>query len=157
MATLDRIIIKDGIRSRLYDSIETAAKLSKGKVVVDVVSKDSIVMSENYACPECDFSLPELEPRMFSFNAPYGACSECKGLGIKLSIDEDLIIPNKDLSINEGAIVAINLDDEVGENPLTLDTSKVEWPLMLDPISFYVFCLFRNITGCETTLIKSEI
>ena len=109
---IDRIIIKDGIRSRLYDSIETAAKLSKGKVVVDVVSKDSIVMSENYACPECDFSLPELEPRMFSFNAPYGACSECKGLGIKLSIDEDLIIPNKDLSINEGAIVAINLDDD---------------------------------------------
>ena len=69
-------------------------------------------MSENYACPECDFSLPELEPRMFSFNAPYGACSECKGLGIKLSIDEDLIIPNKDLSINEGTIVAINLDDD---------------------------------------------
>lgn len=62
--------------------------------------------------PRMWFSLPELEPRMFSFNAPYGACSECKGLGIKLSIDEDLIIPNKDLSINEGAIVAINLDDD---------------------------------------------
>ena len=105
---IDRIIIKDGIRSRLYDSIETAAKLSKGKVVVDVVSKDSIVMSENYACPECDFSLPELEPRMFSFNAPYGACSECKGLGIKLSIDEDLIIPNKDFYIKDFKILTKN-------------------------------------------------
>ncbi|MCM1370930.1 MAG: excinuclease ABC subunit UvrA [Clostridium sp.] len=109
---VDRIIIKDGIRSRLYDSIETAAKLSKGKVVIDIVGHEPIIMSEKYACPECDFSLPELEPRMFSFNAPYGACSECKGLGIKLSIDEDLIIPNKTLSINEGAIVAINLDEE---------------------------------------------
>ena len=109
---IDRLIIKDDIRSRLYESIELASKLSKGKVVIDVVGKDKIVMSENYACPECDFSLPELEPRMFSFNSPYGACDECKGLGIKLKIDEDLIIPNKDLSINEGAIVSLNLDDE---------------------------------------------
>ena len=68
-------------------------------------------MSEMYACPDCDFSIPELEPRMFSFNAPYGACSDCKGLGIKLKIDEDLIIPDKTKSINEGAIVALNLDD----------------------------------------------
>ena len=109
---IDRLIIKEDIRSRLYESIELASKLSKGKVVIDVVGKDKIIMSENYACPECDFSLPELEPRMFSFNSPYGACNECKGLGIKLKIDEDLIIPNKDLSINEGAIVSLNLDDE---------------------------------------------
>ena len=109
---IDRLIIKEDIRSRLYESIELASKLSKGKVVIDVVGKDKIIMSENYACPECDFSLPELEPRMFSFNSPYGACDECKGLGIKLKIDEDLIIPNKDLSINEGAIVSLNLDDE---------------------------------------------
>ena len=109
---IDRLIIKEDIRSRLYESIELASKLSKGKVVIDVVGSDKIIMSENYACPECDFSLPELEPRMFSFNSPYGACDECKGLGIKLKIDEDLIIPNKDLSINEGAIVSLNLDDE---------------------------------------------
>ncbi len=109
---IDRLIIKEDIRSRLYESIELASKLSKGKVVIDVVGGDKIIMSENYACPECDFSLPELEPRMFSFNSPYGACDECKGLGIKLKIDEDLIIPNKDLSINEGAIVSLNLDDE---------------------------------------------
>lgn len=68
-------------------------------------------MSEHYACPFCDFSIPELEPRMFSFNAPYGACDDCKGLGVKLKIDEDLIIPNKDLSINEGGIVSLNLED----------------------------------------------
>ena len=109
---IDRLIIKDEIRSRLYESIELASKLSKGKVVIDVVGQDEIVMSENYACPKCDFSLPELEPRMFSFNSPYGACEDCKGLGIKLKIDEDLIIPNKDLSINEGAIVSLNLDDD---------------------------------------------
>ena len=109
---IDRLIIKEDIRSRLYESIELASKLSKGKVAIDVVGSDKIIMSENYACPECDFSLPELEPRMFSFNSPYGACDECKGLGIKLKIDEDLIIPNKDLSINEGAIVSLNLDDE---------------------------------------------
>jgi len=109
---IDRLIIKAGIRSRLYEAIELASKLSHGKVIIDVVGADEIVMSENYACPNCDFSLPELEPRMFSFNSPYGACDDCKGLGVKLKIDEDLIIPNRDLSINEGAIVSLKLDDE---------------------------------------------
>lgn len=109
---IDRLVIKDEIRGRLYESIELASKLSHGKVVIDVVGQDEIIMSENYACPKCDFSLPELEPRMFSFNSPYGACDDCKGLGIKLKIDEDLIIPNKDLSINQGAIVSLNLDDD---------------------------------------------
>src|SRR5574344_2102578 len=108
---IDRLIIKEGIRSRLYGSIETASKLSNGKVVIEVIGKESFVMSEKYACPDCDFSLPELEPRLFSFNAPYGACPDCKGLGIKYKMDEDLVIPNKDLSINNGAIKAINLND----------------------------------------------
>ena len=108
---IDRLIIKEGIRSRLYESIENACKLSKGKVLIDVVGKNEFLMSEKYACPDCDFSLPELEPRMFSFNAPYGACPECKGLGIKYKIDENLIIPDKTKSINEGAIVAINTDE----------------------------------------------
>ncbi len=108
---VDRLIIKDGIRSRLYESIEIATKLGKGKVVIDPVGGQPIIMSEKYACPDCDFSLPELEPRMFSFNAPYGACPDCKGLGIKLKIDEDLVIPDRDKSINEGGIVSINLDD----------------------------------------------
>lgn len=109
---VDRLIIREDIRSRLYEAIEAASKLSHGKVVIDVIGADEIIMSETYACPECDFSLPELEPRMFSFNAPYGACPDCKGLGVKLKIDEDLIIPNRDLSINDGAIVALNLSDE---------------------------------------------
>ncbi len=105
---VDRLIIKPEIRSRLYESIEIATTLGQGKVIIDVLSKEEIVMSEKYACPHCDFSLPELEPRMFSFNAPYGACFDCKGLGVKLEIDVDLIVPNKELSLNEGAIVALN-------------------------------------------------
>ena len=108
---IDRLAIKENVRSRLYEAIELAAKLSKGKVVVDVIGADKIIMSEKYACPHCDFSLPELEPRMFSFNAPYGACEECKGLGLKQKIDVDLIIPDKNLSILDGAIKAINLED----------------------------------------------
>lgn len=108
---IDRVVLKEDIRSRLYASIETASKMGQGKVIIEVVGGDTFMMSEKYACPECDFSLPELEPRMFSFNAPYGACSDCKGLGIKYKLDEDLIIPDKSLSINDGAIVAINIDD----------------------------------------------
>ena len=110
---VDRLIMKENIRSRLYGSIETASKLAHGKVVIDVIGSDEIVMSEKYACPDCDFSLPELEPRMFSFNAPYGACSECKGLGIKQKIDIDLIIPNRELSINAGGINTLNAEDGI--------------------------------------------
>ncbi|MFV0250044.1 MAG: excinuclease ABC subunit UvrA [Bacilli bacterium] len=112
LVVIDRLIMKDDIRSRLYESIEIASKLSNGKVVIDVIGSNEFVMSETYACPECDFSLPELEPRMFSFNAPFGACNDCKGLGLKYKLDEDLIIPNKDLSLLEGAIVAINIEDD---------------------------------------------
>ena len=109
---IDRLVIRDDIRSRLYESLETAAKLSGGKVVIDVVGGEEIVLSENFACPHCDFSLAELEPRIFSFNAPYGACEECKGLGFKEKIDEDLIIPDKDKSLNQGAIEPFkNMED----------------------------------------------
>ncbi|MBQ9182121.1 MAG: excinuclease ABC subunit UvrA [Bacilli bacterium] len=108
---IDRLIIKEDIRSRLYDSIETASKLSHGKVFIDVVGGESFLMSESYACPDCDFSLPELEPRLFSFNAPYGACPICKGIGVQYKLDEDLIIPDKSKSIYDGAIKAINLED----------------------------------------------
>lgn len=108
---IDRLIIKDGIRGRLYEAVENASKLSKGKVCIDYVGHDMIVMSEAYACPDCDFSLPELEPRMFSFNAPYGSCPECKGLGIKQKIDPDLIISDYNLSIYEGAIIPLNSED----------------------------------------------
>ena len=110
---IDRLIIKDGIRSRLYEAIELACKMAHGKCVIDVIGDKEIVMSEKYACPECDFSLPELEPRLFSFNAPYGACPDCNGLGIKQKIDEDLIIPDKTKSILEGGIVAYNMDASI--------------------------------------------
>ena len=119
---VDRLIIKLDVRTRLYEALEIAVKLSKGKAVIDVDSKEEIVMSEKYACPDCDFGLPELEPRMFSFNAPYGACPDCKGLGIKMKIDEDLVIPDKDKSINDGAIVAINLNDSTNIIYTQIDT-----------------------------------
>ena len=120
---VDRLIMKEGIRSRLYESIETATKLAHGKVVIDVIGGEEIVMSEKYACPDCDFSLPELEPRMFSFNAPYGACEECKGLGIKYKLDVDLVIPNRDLSLNQGAIATLNVSDKTNLYYTNLETT----------------------------------
>ena len=109
---VDRIVIKEDSRSRLSESIETAIKLSKGKVVVDFMGDKEVVFSEKFACPYCDFSLPELEPRMFSFNAPFGACNECKGLGIKLRVDPDLVIAEPSKSLNEGAIKTLTDDTE---------------------------------------------
>jgi len=109
---VDRLVIKEDIRGRLFESLEAATKLSQGKVVIDVVGDKEILFSELYACPYCEFSLPELEPRMFSFNAPYGSCSDCKGLGIKLTIDPELVIPNKDLSLSEGCITTLSDDQE---------------------------------------------
>ena len=108
---VDRLIIKDSIRSRLYEAIEVATKLSHGKVLIDIVGGEEILFSENFACPYCDYSLEELEPRIFSFNAPYGACPTCKGLGIEYKIDVDLVIPDKNKSINEGAITTISIDE----------------------------------------------
>ncbi|GAB6931712.1 excinuclease ABC subunit UvrA [Calditerricola satsumensis] len=101
---VDRIVIKDGIRSRLADSLETALKLAEGQVVVDVVGQEELFFSENLACPECGFSLGELEPRLFSFNSPYGACPACDGLGVKQEVDVDLVIPDPSKTLAEGAI-----------------------------------------------------
>ena len=112
---IDRIVIKEDSRARLFEAIEQATKLSGGKVVIELLGDEhkEVVFSEQFACPYCEFSLPELEPRMFSFNAPYGACHDCKGLGVKLQIDEDLVIPDKTLSINEGCIKTLS-DDQDG-------------------------------------------
>ena len=101
---IDRIVIKDDVRSRLFEAIENATKIANGKVVINILGDKEIVMSEHYACPLCDFSLPELEPRIFSFNAPYGACPDCKGLGKTKHIDLNLLIPDWNLSIPEGGI-----------------------------------------------------
>ena len=103
---VDRLIIKDGIAQRLADSLGTVLGLSGGLAVVDVLDGEEMLFSQNYACPECNISMEELSPRMFSFNNPYGACETCDGLGSMMEVDPDLIIPNKDLSLAEGAIVA---------------------------------------------------
>ena len=103
---VDRLVVKDGIRSRLADSVETATKLSGGNVIIDVIGGFEHLYSLNYACPEHGISIDELSPRMFSFNNPYGACPKCTGLGTFLKVNPDLVIPNRSLSISEGAICA---------------------------------------------------
>lgn len=103
-AVIDRIIIKEGVEGRLTDSIEAALKLAEGIVTINIIDGEDILFSEKFSCPQCGMSIDEIEPRLFSFNAPYGKCDYCDGLGTLMELDEDLIIPNKDLSIMEGAI-----------------------------------------------------
>lgn len=105
---IDRIVVKEGVRSRLFGSFETALHLAKGYAVVDVIGQEEMLFSEHYSCPYCGFTVGELEPRLFSFNAPFGACPECDGLGIKLEVDEDLVIPDPSKTLAEGAIVPWN-------------------------------------------------
>lgn len=105
---IDRIIVKDGIRSRLFDSFEAALRLSSGYAIADVIGGDPIPFSEQYACPICGFTVGELEPRLFSFNAPTGACPECEGLGLKLEVDIDLVVPDRTKTLKERAIVPWN-------------------------------------------------
>jgi excinuclease ABC subunit A len=101
---VDRIVVKPGVETRLSDSLETAAGLSGGEVLIDISSGEELLFSQNLACPECGFSLDELSPRMFSFNSPYGACPSCDGLGSRMEIDPQLVIPDPSLSLAEGAI-----------------------------------------------------
>lgn len=102
---IDRIVVKDGVESRLADSLETALGLGDGKVVVDVIDEGELLFSQNHACPQCGFSIDKLEPRMFSFNSPFGACTDCDGLGSKLEVDPELVIPDRSLTLEEGAIL----------------------------------------------------
>lgn len=103
---VDRLVVREDIQSRLTDSLETAIDLTGGLVLVDVIDGEEMLFSQNYACPEHNISIEELNPRMFSFNNPFGACEKCTGLGTFMSIDPDLVIPDKDKSIREGAIRA---------------------------------------------------
>ena len=105
---VDRIIVSDKSRSRLFDSLEAALRLAEGYAIVDVIGQEEILFSEHYACPHCGFTIGELEPRLFSFNAPFGACPECDGLGMKLEVDIDLVIPDKAKTLNEGALAPWN-------------------------------------------------
>ena len=116
---VDRIIVKGGIRSRLFDSVEAALKLTDGYVAVDVIGDQVLQFSEKLACPYCGFSIKELEPRLFSFNAPFGACPECDGLGEKIEVDPDLVVPDKSKTLEEGAIA-----------PWAPDSSKYYYSLL---------------------------
>ncbi|NFN86175.1 excinuclease ABC subunit UvrA [Clostridium sporogenes] len=104
-AVVDRLVVKEGIESRLSDSIETALKLSDGIVIINIVGEEDILFSEKFACIDCNISIGEIAPRMFSFNSPFGKCDRCDGLGTLMEIDEDLVIPNRSKSIVDGAIV----------------------------------------------------
>lgn len=101
---IDRIVVKPDIRSRLADSLETALKLADGRVIVDIIGQEELLFSQNFACPVCGFSIDELEPRMFSFNSPFGACPSCDGLGSRLEVDPELVVPDPSKSVAEGAI-----------------------------------------------------
>lgn len=103
---VDRIVVKPDVQARLADSLETALRLADGKVIVDVMEQEELLFSEKHACPVCGFSIGELEPRIFSFNSPFGACSECDGLGVKLEVDPDMVVPDATKTLNDGAIGA---------------------------------------------------
>jgi len=103
---VDRIVVKEDVRSRLADSIETALKMSGGQILVDIIGQEELRFSSNFACPICGFSIDELSPRMFSFNSPFGACPECDGIGVKMIIDPDLLVPDPSKSIEDGAFEA---------------------------------------------------
>lgn len=105
---VDRIVLKDGIRSRLFDSLEAALRLTNGNVAVDVIGDKILQFSENFSCPYCGFTIGELEPRIFSFNAPFGACPDCDGIGVKLEVDKDLVVPDDTKTLNEGALAPWN-------------------------------------------------
>lgn len=143
---VDRIAIHPEERSRLFEAIETSTKLAEGKVLINIIGEKEILMSENYACPKCDFSLPELEPRIFSFNAPYGACPSCKGLGITKHISLDLIMPDKSLSVLDGGIKTITIDNNIETNRLftlsknlDIDLSKPINELESDKLNVLLF------------------
>ena len=128
---VDRIVIKDGIRSRLFDSVEAALRIADGYVVIDTMDDNELLFSEHYACPVCGFTVPELEPRLFSFNAPFGSCPDCDGLGIKLEVDLDLVVPDDRLSLREGALAPWN---PISSNyyPQMLEQAMIQFGIDMD-------------------------
>src|SRR5690606_22181328 len=103
---VDRIVVKPDVESRLADSLEMALKWGDGQVIVDVLEQEELLFSSKFACPECGFSIDELAPRMFSFNSPFGACPTCDGLGSRMIVDPELLVPNPNMSIEDGAFEA---------------------------------------------------
>ncbi len=132
---VDRLVVKEGIEKRLTDSIETVMKLTDGLMILDVAGGEPINFSQNFSCPDCGVSIEEVEPRSFSFNNPFGACPECFGLGYKMEFDEDLMIPDKSLSINQGAIAVMGWQSCAKEGSFTraiLDALAAEYGFDLD-------------------------
>lgn len=128
---VDRIVLKEGIRSRLFDSIEAALRIADGYVVIDTMDGKELLFSEHYACPVCGFTVPELEPRLFSFNAPFGSCPDCDGLGIKLEVDLDLVVPDDRLTLREGALAPWN---PISSNyyPQMLEQAMIHFDIDMD-------------------------
>ncbi len=132
---VDRLVVKEGIEKRLTDSIETVMKLSDGLMILDVIGGESVNFSQSFSCPDCGISIEEVEPRSFSFNNPFGACPECFGLGYKMEFDESLMIPDKSLSINDGAIVVLGWQSCAKEGSFSraiLDALAQEYHFDLD-------------------------
>ncbi|MGT2715187.1 excinuclease ABC subunit UvrA [Streptococcus respiraculi] len=142
---VDRIVIKDGVRSRLFDSIEAALRIAEGYVIIDTMDDKEMLYSEYYACPVCGFTVPELEPRLFSFNAPFGSCSDCDGLGMKLEVDEDLIVPDRQKTLREGALAPWN---PISSNyyPQMLEQAMTQFGIDMDTP-------FEELTDDEKSLI----
>ena len=128
---VDRIVIKDGIRSRLFDSVEAALRIADCYVVIDTMDDNELLFSEHYACPVCGFTVPELEPRLFSFNAPFGSCPDCDGLGIKLEVDLDLVVPDSSKTLREGALAPWN---PISSNyyPQMLEQAMIQFGIDMD-------------------------
>lgn len=126
---VDRLVVKEGIEQRLHDSIDSVLRLSEGLLLVDVIDGEPLRFSESFSCPDCGVSIDEIEPRVFSFNNPFGACPDCHGIGFRMEFDEDLLIPDKTLSISEGAIAVIG------------------WQSATDPSSY---------TGCTLAALAKE-
>lgn len=143
---VDRIKLRPDIRSRLYSSLETALKFGDGKVIVSINDQE-VIFSEKLACPYCDFSIPNLEPRLFSFNSPFGACNECKGLGVLQKIDENLLVTDPEKSIREGAIKYLRN---------VVDTDNIEWQVFEKMADFYHIDLdkpYQDLTDEEKEII----
>ena len=142
---VDRIVIKDGIRSRLFDSVEAALRIADGYVVIDTMDENELLFSEHYACPVCGFTVPELEPRLFSFNAPFGSCPDCDGLGIKLEVDLDLVVPDASKTLREGALAPWN---PISSNyyPQMLEQAMIQFGIDMDK-------LFEDLSPEERHLV----
>ena len=142
---VDRLINKEGIRSRLFDSVEAALRLADGYVVIDTMNGKELLFSEHYSCPVCGFTVPELEPRLFSFNAPFGSCPTCDGLGSKLEVDLDLVIPDRSKTLREGALAPWN---PISSNyyPAMLEQAMTSFGIDMDTP-------FENLTEEEQNLV----